>query len=104
METKRYHSVRLDKSQCNGILVIVQSRQRISDSDLGVIFTNADAFTAVDAALINDMRPAAANPDGFRRAMLETIRAAPALAFIQTNGMITFCFHQEPPTLKETAF
>ena len=62
--------------------------QIVGDGDFGVVFADADAFTAVDAAFVNDVRPAPAHADGLRGAVLQAVGAALAAGFIQSNGMI----------------
>ena len=53
----------------------------------GVMVAYADAFAAVDAAFVDDMRPTAAHPDGLGGTALQAVGASHAFFPIQANRM-----------------
>ena len=64
--------------------------QRVGDGDLRVILAHADALAAVDAALVDNVRPAAAHADGLGGAALQAVGTGAALLLFQPHGMKGF--------------
>ena len=90
-------SIQARCGQCNLILEAADGGQRIRHGHLGMITAHADTFAAVNAALINDVRPSASDADCLCRAPLQTVRTAPAFIAFQPHRMKPFLFHSLSP-------
>ena len=78
--------------------------KRIGHGNLGVIIADADALAAVNAALVNNVRPSAAHANSLGGAALQTVGAAPAFILFQPDGVksLLFRFHTpETSSLRE---
>jgi hypothetical protein len=64
-----------------------QSRQIIAHGDLGMVRANANTLAAVNAALLDNTRLAFPYPDGFCRAVFDTVGTAFTFILFQAYGM-----------------
>ena len=75
------------------VFELLDHRKRVGLGVLGVVIAYADAFAAVDAALVNNMCPSAAHPNGLGGAALQTVGASHAFFPIQTDRVKSAFIH-----------
>ena len=84
--------VKAGRGQRDFVAILADDLQRIRHRHLGVIIAHADAFSAVDASLIDDMRTAAANADRLRGTSLQAVGAGAAFVLFQPHRMKSLLF------------
>ena len=82
------------RGQRDLVFEAVDARQRIGLRVFGMVITHSDAFAAINAALVDNMRPPAAHAYGLRGAALEAVGAALALILVQTDGVESSLVHR----------
>ena len=77
------------RGQGDAVLELKDAFKPIRDCHLGVVVAIADAGAAINAQLLDDMRPALAHADGLRGAVHQAVGTAAAQGFVQGDRVIS---------------
>ena len=87
------------RRQCDGVLETIQQLQALPPDSFGVVRTDADTFTAVNAEFFQNMCFSVPDADRLRRAAFDAIDASAAFFLIQVNGMNELVILRDKPPL-----